>query len=264
MNLTVNARDAMPNGGTLNISAENLWVDESYAQMHIDAEVGAYVVMTITDSGTGIPPEIMDRIFDPFFTTKEVGKGTGLGLSTVMGIIKSHSGFVNVYSEMEKGSIFKVYLPSSQVNETPRVTDAEVPKGNGELVLVVDDETKICEIAKTTLEIYNYRVLTASNGIEALALYSQYKDDISLVLIDLMMPEMDGSTTIITLQRINPQVQIIAMSGLMPNWTTAHKRNLNIKKFLPKPFTTQELLNALQREFKSLQVGTKVEKVLKS
>ncbi|MGH8001897.1 MAG: hybrid sensor histidine kinase/response regulator, partial [Brasilonema sp.] len=246
MNLTVNARDAMPDGGILEISAENLWVDESYARMHVDAEVGSYIVITITDTGKGIPPEIIDRIFDPFFTTKEVGKGTGLGLSTVMGIIKSHYGFVNVYSKMGKGSTFKVYLPSSQVTETQVAADAELPRGNGELILVVDDELTICEIAQTTLETHNYRVLTASDGIEALALYAQYKDDINVVLIDMMMPGMDGSTTILTLQRMNPQVQIIPMSGLMSNWTTAQKRSLGIQYFLPKPFTSQALLSTLR------------------
>jgi PAS domain S-box-containing protein len=246
MNLVVNARDAMPDGGILNISAENLWIDENYARMYVDAKVGPYVVMTIADTGTGIPPEIIDRIFDPFFTTKEVGKGTGLGLSTVMGIIKSHSGFVNMYSEVGKGSRFKVYLPSSQITETPVATDVELPNGHGQLILVVDDETTICEITKTTLESHNYRVFTASDGIETLAFYAQYKDDISVVLIDLMMPGMDGSTTILTLQRMNPQVQIIAMSGLMSNWTTAQKRSLGIQYFLPKPFTAQALLSTLR------------------
>ncbi|NMG06999.1 hybrid sensor histidine kinase/response regulator [Brasilonema sp. UFV-L1] len=246
MNLIVNARDAMPDGGILEISAENLLVDESYARMHVDAEVGSYIVITITDTGKGIPPEIMDRIFDPFFTTKEVGKGTGLGLSTVMGIVKSHGGFVNVYSEMGKGSTFQVYLPSSQVTETQVATNTYPPRGNGELILVVDDELTICEIAQTTLETHNYRVLTASDGIEALALYAQYKNKISVVLIDMMMPLMDGSTTILTLQRMNPQVQIIAMSGLMSTWTTAQKRSLGIQHFLPKPFTAQALLSTLR------------------
>ncbi|BAY47140.1 two-component hybrid sensor and regulator [Scytonema sp. HK-05] len=246
MNLTVNARDAMPDGGILEISAENLWVDESYARMHVDAEVGSYIVITITDTGCGIPPEIMDRIFDPFFTTKEVGKGTGLGLSTVIGIIKSHCGFVNVYSEMGKGSRFQVYLPSSQLTETPAATDVELPNGHGELILVVDDEVTICQITKSTLESHNYKVLTASDGIEALALYAQYKDEISVVLIDLMMPGIDGSTTILTLQRMNPHVQIIAMSGLMSNWTTAQKRSFGIQYFLSKPFTAQALLSTLR------------------
>ena len=247
MNLIVNARDAMPNGGILSISAENLWIDKSYVQMHLDAAVGPYILITVGDTGIGIAPEIIDRIFDPFFTTKELGKGTGLGLSTVMRIIKSHSGFVNVYSKVGKGSTFKVYLPASPVTEIQAPVDAELPNGNGELILVVDDEITISEITKTTLEAHHYRVLTANDGIGALAIYSQYKNDIRVVLIDLMMPGIDGATTIVTLQRINPQVQIIAMSGLMPNWTNIHNKNVCIPEFLPKPFTNQALLTALQK-----------------
>ncbi|MBD2774237.1 hybrid sensor histidine kinase/response regulator [Iningainema tapete] len=245
MNLTVNARDAMPNGGSLKISAENFWIDQNYARMHVDAQEGPYILITIADSGTGIKPEIMERIFDPFFTTKELGKGTGLGLSTVMGIIKSHGGFVTVYSEVSKGSIFKVYLPSSEVNETQAAADAELPNGNGELILVVDDEVTICEITKNTLESHNYKVLTASDGAEALALYAQHKNDISVVLIDLMMPGIDGVTTILTLQRMNSLLRIIAMSGLMPNGATAQNNSLKIQGALSKPFTAEALLSTL-------------------
>lgn len=246
MNLIVNARDAMPDGGTLSISAENLWIDENYARMHVDAKVGSYIKVSISDTGTGIPPEIMDRIFDPFFTTKELGKGTGLGLSTAMGIIKNHGGFVHVYSEVDKGSCFQVYLPSKDGNEAITVADTALPHGNGELILVVDDEVSICEITKTTLESHNYRVLIASDSIEALALYAQQKDAISVVLIDLIMPGMNGSTTILTLQRMNPHVQIIAMSGLIVSGATFQNKNLGIQGFLPKPFTALALLNTLQ------------------
>jgi CheY-like chemotaxis protein len=246
MNLIVNARDAMLDGGNLTISAENLWIDENYARMYVDAEVGSYIAISISDTGVGISPEIIDRIFDPFFTTKEVGKGTGLGLSTVMGIVKSHGGFVNVYSEVEKGSRFKIFLPSRQVTESPPDNNGELLNGNDELILVVDDEVAICEIAKTTLETHNYQVLTASDGIEALALYAQNKKKISAVLIDMMMPGMDGSTTILTLQRINPDVQILAMSGLMLNWTNSQKMSLGIQKFLAKPFTAEALLSNLK------------------
>jgi CheY-like chemotaxis protein len=246
MNLIVNARDAMLDGGNLTISAENLWIDQNYARMYVDAEVGSYIAISISDTGVGISPEIIDRIFDPFFTTKEVGKGTGLGLSTVMGIVKSHGGFVNVYSEVEKGSRFKIFLPSRQVTESPPDNNGELLNGNDELILVVDDEVAICEIAKTTLETHNYQVLTASDGIEALALYAQNKKKISAVLIDMMMPGMDGSTTILTLQRINPDVQILAMSGLMLNWTNSQKMSLGIQKFLAKPFTAEALLSNLK------------------
>ncbi len=246
MNLCVNARDAMPNGGNLHIKAENQLIDENYAtSIHIDAQEGCYVVITITDTGTGIPPEIMDRIFDPFFTTKEVGKGTGLGLSTVMGIIQNHNGFLIVCSEVGKGSCFKVYLPSRAATETKAATNLELPNGNGELILVVDDEVSICEIAKTTLESHNYRILTASDGIGALALYAQHIDEISVVLIDMMMPVMDGASTILMLQRMNPQAQIIAMSGLMSYEAATQKKSLGIREFLAKPFTAQVLLNTL-------------------
>jgi PAS domain S-box-containing protein len=247
MNLIVNARDAMPDGGTLSISAENLWIDENYTRMHVDAKVGPYIVITIADTGTGIPSGIMDRIFDPFFTTKELGKGTGLGLSTAMGIIKSHGGFVSLYTEVGKGSRFQVYLPSREVDETQVVADdTALPNGHGELILVIDDEVSIAEITKTTLENHNYRVLTANDGISALALYAQHRDEISVVIIDLIMPGMDGATTILTLQRMNPQVQIIAMSGLIINGATAQNKSLCIREFLPKPFTAQALLSTVQ------------------
>lgn len=245
MNLVVNARDAMPSGGTLSISAENFWVEEHYARMHVDASVGSYAAIAISDTGTGIYPDNIDRIFDPFFTTKEPGKGTGLGLSTAMSIIKSHGGFLTVYSEVGKGSNFNVYLPSSQIIETQTPTETELPKGNGELILVVDDEITICEIAKNTLNAHNYRTLTANDGIGALALYAQNKDEISLVLIDMMMPGIDGPATIIKLQRMNPQVKIIAMSGLMIHEATIQKQGLQIQDFLSKPFTDEVLLNTL-------------------
>jgi PAS domain S-box-containing protein len=245
MNLCVNARDAMPDGGSLNICAENQFIDRSYAQMHLDAQVGSYIVVTVTDTGMGIPPEILDRIFEPFFTTKELGKGTGLGLSTVMGIIKSHNGFINVSSVIGKGTEFKVYLPAIESTETQVLEDTELPIGNGELVLVVDDEVAIREITKTSLEAYNYKVMTACDGIEAVALYAEHRDEISVVLTDMMMPSMDGLTTIRTLRKINPQVKIIAISGLASSDKLAAVIGTGVKTFLSKPFTTQELLKTI-------------------
>ncbi len=246
MNLVVNARDAMPNGGLLSISAENLYVDEHYARMNLDAYSGPYIVMTVADSGIGMTPEILDRIFEPFFTTKDVGHGTGLGLSTVRGIIKSHGGFVNVYSKVGKGTEFRVFLPAVEAIAAPVVQDIELLKGNGELILVVDDEAKILETTKITLETYNYKVLTASDGVEAISIYAQYKDVVSVVLVDMMMPSMDGKITIKTLQRINPQVTIIAVSGSM----LASNKLVElpgIKTFISKPYTTKELLQTLHR-----------------
>ncbi len=245
MNLCVNARDAMPDGGRLSICAENQFIDRSYAQMHLDAQVGSYIVVTVTDTGMGIPPEILDRIFEPFFTTKELGKGTGLGLSTVMGIIKSHNGFINVSSVIGKGTEFKVYIPAIESTEAEVLEETELPIGHGELVLVVDDEVAIREITKTSLEAYNYKVITACDGIEAIALYAEHRDEISIVLTDMMMPSMDGLTTIRTLRKINPQVKIIAISGLASGDKLAAVIGTGVKTFLSKPFTTQELLKTL-------------------
>ncbi len=248
MNLCVNARDAMPNGGTLRISAENRAIDETYVRMHLDAKVGSYVVVSFKDTGTGIPPEHLDRIFEPFFTTKAVGEGTGLGLSTVMGIIKNHGGFVTVTSEVGKGTQFQVWLPAIEVTATAPEEIPELPRGQGELILVVDDEANIRETLKITLESFNYRVITANDGIEAIATYTTHQDDIRAILIDIMMPLMDGTTTIQVLQQINPDIKIIACSGVAPNGSL--DRAAGVKAFLPKPFTAVDLLNTLHRVLK--------------
>ncbi len=245
MNLAINARDAMPDGGTLSICAENLFIDEHYARMNLDALVGPYIAITVSDTGMGMSSEILDKIFEPFFTTKEVGKGTGLGLSTVMGIIKSHSGFVKVYSEVDQGSRFKMYLPSKEGSETQLIESLKMLTGHGELIFVVDDEASIREITKMTLEAHNYKVLVAGDGIEALAVYAQHKHEIDIVLIDMMMPEMDGLSAIRVLQKINSQVKIIAVSGLSSSDKVATAMGSGIKTFLPKPYTTQELLKTI-------------------
>jgi hypothetical protein len=245
MNLCVNARDAMPNGGTLTISAENFLVDEHYAKMHLDAKIGSYIVVIVADTGIGITHEVLDRIFEPFFTTKELGKGTGLGLSTVLGIVKSHGGFINVYSEVGRGSKFQVYLPAQETAETPEEKEQELPHGSGELVLIIDDEPSIREITKTSLEAYNYKAITASDGIEAIALYAEYRDKISIVLTDMLMPSMDGITTIRTLHKINPNVKIIAISGLATSDKMNAAYDLGIKAFLSKPYTAKQLLETI-------------------
>jgi PAS domain S-box-containing protein len=243
MNLCVNARDAMPNGGAITIKADNTFVDENYARMHIEAKAGRYVVITLSDTGTGMPPETLRRIFDPFFTTKDMSRGTGLGLSTALAIIKSHGGFVNVYSEVGRGSQFAVYFPAMEAPETTGVVlPTDLPVGHGELILVVDDEDAIRQITKGTLETFGYRVLTASDGTEALALYADNRDEIKVVLTDMLMPFMDGAATIRALQRLNPNAKIIAASGL-----SAHKPGelTGVKVFLTKPYTAEKLLKAI-------------------
>jgi PAS domain S-box-containing protein len=249
LNLCVNARDAMPSGGTLTVSAENRFLDEQYVAMNIEAKPGPYVLLGVTDSGTGIPPGILDKIFEPFFTTKEIGKGTGLGLSTVMAIVKSHGGFANVYSEPGNGTTFKIYLPAEQqpANVSNEASpEVSLPRGNGELVLIVDDEPSILTITGQTLQAFGYRVLKASNGAEAIVAYAQNQGKIDVVLTDMAMPVMDGSTTIYALLRINPNVKIIAASGLYANGGVAKASSAGVRHFISKPYTAATLLKTLR------------------
>ena len=249
LNLCVNARDAMPNGGSLAVGVENCELDEQYAAMNIDAKVGRYIIISVADSGTGIPRDHLEKIFEPFFTTKEINKGTGLGLSAVMAIAKSHGGFVNVYSELNKGTTFKVYVPAmgtSSGARTPHLEKVDLPRGNGETVLVVDDEASILIVTSQTLQAFGYRVVTAADGADALAIYVQHKDEIAVVLTDMMMPVMDGAATIQALMRINPGVKIIAASGLNANGGAAKGSAGAIKHFLTKPYTAETLLKALR------------------
>ncbi|HLP87513.1 MAG TPA: PAS domain S-box protein [Nostocaceae cyanobacterium] len=240
MNLVVNARDAMPQGGLLKITAKNLSIDETYTKMYLEAKVGNYIVIAVQDTGLGMNPEILDRIFEPFFTTKEVGAGTGLGLTTVLGITKSHDGFVSVSSQVGKGSEFKIFLPAVESTQIVNSDQVEILQGGGELILIVDDEAPIRDITKVILENHNYQTLIASNGIEAIALYAEYKNQISVVLMDMMMPEMDGNIAIRTLKKIDPQVQIIACTGL-------NTTDIPVSVILTKPYTNKELLQKLHQ-----------------
>lgn len=247
LNLCVNARDAMPNGGRLKITAENIEIDERFAELHLDSKPGAYVVLTVSDTGTGIPKEIIDKIFDPFFTTKPIGQGTGLGLSTAHAIVKGHQGFINVYSEVNQGTTFKIYLPVAEIEQT-KISErqtSELLTGNGELILVIDDEASICEITHQMLEMFGYRVLTATNGAEALVIYKSKVKDIDLVITDMMMPKMDGYQVIRELHTINPDVKIIASSGLVDSQDTG-KNNVNKPDaYIEKPYTAEKLLEVV-------------------
>ncbi|MFM2314875.1 MAG: hypothetical protein RLZZ04_4151, partial [Cyanobacteriota bacterium] len=248
MNLVVNARDAMPQGGKLKITAENSTIKEDFARLYLDAQVGDYILITVADTGVGIPAEIIDRIFEPFFTTKEIDRGTGLGLSTMIGIVKSHGGFVDVVSNTKsetRGTQFKVFLPASEITEINQEETESIPQGNGELILVVDDESSILEVTKATLETYNYQVLTAKNGIEAIAIYAQNQNAIELVIMDIMMPSMDGKTAIPILKTINSQVKIIAVSGLVSDREIIAELNSSIEAFVAKPYTNDDLLKVI-------------------
>ncbi|MDJ1420497.1 MAG: PAS domain S-box protein [Candidatus Methanoperedens sp.] len=246
MNLCVNSRDAMPDGGILSITASNFLIDEDFARMLPDANVGQYVVIWVSDTGTGISPEILDRIFEPFFTTKEHGKGTGLGLSTSHAIVKSYGGFINVYSEVGEGTTFKVYLPAIKTElQEVQEQKLELPIGQQELILVVDDEATIREVTCSTLEACGYRVITANDGADAVALYSQNIEETRVVLMDMAMPNMDGLASIRILRKINPKVKIIAASGLAEKEKLAKVVDINANAFLPKPYTAEKLLKTI-------------------
>ncbi len=248
LNLCVNARDALPSGGNLTVGIENTTVDAQYAAMNIEAKPGRYVQIYVTDTGTGIPPSLLEKIFEPFFTTKEVNKGTGLGLSTVSGIVKSHGGFISVYSELGKGSTFKVYFPAMESSAERRTTQTKrlsFARGNGETILIVDDEASIRTITGQTLAASGYRVLKAADGAEALAVYAGHKDEIAVVLTDMMMPVMDGHAFIHALRRMNPEVRIIAASGLNADGTVTRVTASGVKHFLTKPYTAATLLKTL-------------------
>ena len=252
MNLCVNARDAMPEGGAISIKAENTFLDENYARMHIEAKAGRFVVITVSDTGPGMTPEVQSRIFEPFFTTKEMSKGTGLGLSTALTIVKSHGGFINVYSEPHKGSTFTMYIPALDAPGLAEEQKAqtELPTGNGELILVVDDENSIREITRGTLETFGYSVVTAADGTEALAIYADRKNEIAVVLTDMVMPFMDGPATVRALQRMNPDVKIIAASGLVAGHKPGEGTLEGVTIFLSKPYTAEKLLKALAQLLK--------------
>lgn len=249
MNLCVNARDAMPEGGVLSVTLENDLLELSSVRLHPKAKPGPYAVVKVADSGTGIPPEILDRIFDPFFTTKPQGKGTGLGLATVLGIVGSHGGFVLVDSKPSQGSTFTVYLPAAAAEITMAVETPEKDnyRGIGELVLVVDDEPAILRVAENLLQLHGYRTLTAGNSADALTLFQSHRQDLRLVLTDVMMPFGDGRQLISTMRALDPNLPIVAISGLAGRQTQGELVLCGASVFLPKPFTSQELLRTLHK-----------------
>jgi two-component system cell cycle sensor histidine kinase/response regulator CckA len=247
MNLCINARDAMPEGGSLTIGGENTYIDENYARMQLEAKPGQYVVISVADTGVGIPADVLGRIFEPFFTTKELGKGTGLGLPSIRAIVKGHDGFINVYSEVGKGTEFRIYIPAATTPEAKSVEGGQpaVPVGHGELILVVDDELPILEVARKTLEENGYKVLIASDGAEGLAQYAEHRKEVDAVLIDMVMPYLDGAATIRALRKLNPDVKIIASSGLAANDKLFEDADVGVRTFLSKPYSAEKLLRAL-------------------
>ncbi|MBN2703352.1 MAG: response regulator, partial [Pontiellaceae bacterium] len=242
MNLCVNARDAMPEGGILFIKLENIKIEESQVSIHPAARPGTYVVFEVSDNGEGISPEILEHIFDPFFTTKPQGKGSGLGLASVLGIVEGHDGFILIDSLPGKGSTFRIYIPAVASTERDNTESrASAPLGHGEMVLIVDDEKAILRMAERILTQYGYTCLTASSTSEAKLLFEENRKQIQLALTDIMMPFGDGRQFIAYLTEQSPELPIIAISGLsnenFRNSVMAH----GAKAFLSKPFDSEEL-----------------------
>lgn len=251
LNLCVNARDAMPEGGSLSLKVKNLTLDANDAVIDTEARPGLYVLLSVSDSGMGMSKEVLSRIFDPFFTTKAIGQGTGLGLSTVLGIVKSHRGFIKVRSQVGQGSIFDIYFPASpgsvQFDADP--LPVELPLGENQMILVVDDEAYIRETVSQTLLRNGYRVELAENGTEALVVYSRHRDEIKVVVSDLDMPSMDGARLLQVLRAENPQLKIIVSSGISGNSMSKTRIGelaaLGITTFLAKPYTAEKILSVL-------------------
>lgn len=246
-NVCVNARDAMPEGGTLLIEVRNVAVDSAFAAMQPDAHPGSYVCLSVKDTGTGIAPQELGRIFDPFFTTKEIGKGTGLGLPSVLGIVRGHEGFIRVESTLGRGTTFELYFPGTpEVNpESVPARESPAPHGNGECILVVDDEPAVNEGLRRVLEGHGYRVRAASHGAEALALFAQHRSEIRLILTDMMMPVMNGPTLVAAVYSIDRRMPIIAMTGLPDEQPIKGLENLSFAAMLAKPFSGDKLLRLL-------------------
>ena len=247
MNLGVNARDAMPYGGTLTFRTSNAILDEAYCSDHIGVKPGRYVLLTVSDTGVGMEPETVAHIFEPFFTTKGVTQGTGLGLATVYGIVKRHDGHIICSSEPGNGTTFKIYFP---VNETrndsnPAIDDLAIPGGT-ETILVVEDDDVIRELCEATLNSFGYEVVVAGNGKEALEIYEREGNRISLIVLDLIMPEMDGNQCLAEILRVNPEARVLIASGHSVNGQAEELLETGAKGFLGKPYDMRQFLTTVR------------------
>jgi len=249
MNLAVNARDAMPNGGRLVIETENISLDEDYCETHLGADQGDYVLLTVSDTGHGMDRQTLRHIFEPFYTTKEIGKGTGLGLAMVYGLVKNHGGYITCYSEPGQGTILKIYLPVIDQGET-RVGDKpgpERPGGGRETILLVDDEDNLRSLGRDVLQRFGYTVLTAPDGETAVALFNEKSEAIDLVILDLIMPGMGGRKCLEELIRLAPRVKIVVTSGFSPNGSARELLEAGARSFIGKPYNVNQMLTTIRQ-----------------
>jgi PAS domain S-box-containing protein len=239
MNLALNARDAMPEGGKLVIGTKNVALGEEFCKSHVGLRAGSYVLLSVSDTGQGMGKEVLQHLFEPFFTTKEVGRGTGLGLAMVYGIVKGHEGYIECESELGKGSIFKIYfLAVEQAVEEEEAEEEERPRGGRETILLVDDEESLRDLAKEILSTFGYTVITASDGEEALEIYRREKDKIHLIILDIIMPGIGGMRCLEGLQSINPEVRVVIATGYTPEGEAGG--------YISKPYDMRELLRVVR------------------
>jgi two-component system cell cycle sensor histidine kinase/response regulator CckA len=247
MNLAVNARDAMPEGGKITIETANVEIDETYARQHPSAKPGPYVMLAMSDTGFGIDKEIQSRIFEPFFSTKEAGKGTGLGLSTVFGIVKQSAGSIGVYSELGHGTTFKIYFP--RYEEAPVVIQeekAEPLRGGSETLLLVDDAAPLRELTRQLLEDCGYTVLDSGNPAEAIRIAGQHNGPLPLVITDVIMPGLSGPALAKRLTAARPETRVLYTSGYADDAVVKHGMIGPNCAFLEKPFTRDDLVRKVR------------------
>jgi CheY-like chemotaxis protein len=255
MNLAVNARDAMPGGGTLRVETANVVLDEAYAAHHVEAQPGEYVRLSVSDGGTGMDDQVRARVFEPFFTTKERGQGSGLGLATVFGIVKQNGGHIEVHSEVGQGTTFKIYLPrtpASKFEALPGADHLEAEllsfqdrRRGTETVLLVEDDAPIKDLAKRVLESYGYRVLAAGDGLQALQIGERYEGPIHLLLTDVVLPQINGKELAEQLQSTRPEMAVLYMSGYTDSAFDQHGELVPGIAFVSKPFTIEELMQGV-------------------
>ena len=240
----------MPEGGKITAEVTNVTLDQSLSKKIVGAKPGRYLVLSVSDTGTGIPSELQDKIFEPFFTTKEVGKGTGLGLSTVISIIKGHGGFLELISDVGSGTTFRIYFPAvaAPALSVSATTSLNQLQGNNELILIIDDETSILEVTAAVLSQSGYRVMAAVNGADAMALVQKHSEPFKIAVVDMMMPVMDGPRTIRALKNIRPDMKFIAVSGLQQSDEIRKQLASYGVPFFAKPVTSEKLLLALKKE----------------